>query len=182
MLNIYPVQCTDKDCLENIRVYLTNCGQEVVDRAISVKVTKAEVIWVFTDVEPVPFDRGFYSIYLQYYFKVTLQVYTGLGNPTEVEGLATFEKKVILFGSEGNAKIFESKYKEDAFDAQLWKKTNMPHAVVEVGDYKRKRKKEVTVEIVTSLYVFLTFFCQIAIFNLIQPQTYVTIKYMSTIK
>lgn len=118
--------------MENIRVYLTNCGQEVVDKAISVKVTKAEVIWVFTDVEPVPFDRGFYSIDLQYYFKVTLQVYTGLGNPTEVEGLATFEKKVILFGSEGNAKIFESKYKEDAFDAQLWKKTNMPHAVVEV--------------------------------------------------
>ena len=43
--------CRDKDCLENIRVYLTNCGQEVVDRAINVKVTKAEVIWVFTDVE-----------------------------------------------------------------------------------------------------------------------------------
>ena len=51
-----------------------------------------------------------------------------------VEGLATFDKKVILFGSEGNAKIFESKYKEDAFDAQLWKKTNLPHAVVEVVD------------------------------------------------
>lgn len=85
-----------------------------------------------TDVEPVPFNRGFYSIDLQYYFKVTLQVYTGIGNPTEVEGLATFEKKVILFGSEGNAKIFESRYKEKAFDEQLWRKTNLPHAVVEV--------------------------------------------------
>lgn len=85
-------------------------------------------------MEPVPFNRGFYSIDLQYFFKVTLQVYTGLGRPTEVEGLATFDKKVILFGSEGNAKIFESKYKEEAFDAQLWKKTNMPHAVVEVVD------------------------------------------------
>lgn len=126
--------CRDKDCLENIRVYLTNCGQEIVDKAINVKVTKAEIIWVFSDVEPVPFNRGFYSIDLQYFFKVTLQVYTGLGRPTEVEGLATFDKKVILFGSEGNAKIFESKYKEEAFDAQLWKKTNMPHAVVEVVD------------------------------------------------
>lgn len=85
-------------------------------------------------MEPVPFNRGFYSIDLQYFFKVTLQVYTGLGRPTEVEGLATFDKKVILFGSEGNAKMFESKYKEEAFDAQLWKKTNMPHAVVEVVD------------------------------------------------
>lgn len=126
--------CRDKDCLENIRVYLTNCGQEVVDKAINVKVTKAEVIWVFTDVEPVPFNRGFYSVDLQYYFKVTLQVYTGVGAPTEVEGLTTFEKKVILFGSEGNAKVFESAYKQEAFDNQLWKKTNLPHAVVEVVD------------------------------------------------
>ncbi|MBQ2663443.1 MAG: hypothetical protein IJG16_04765, partial [Clostridia bacterium] len=53
-------------------------------------------------------------------------------------GLAAFDKKVILFGSEGNAKIFESKYREEAFDAQLWKKTNLPHAVVEVCECKRE--------------------------------------------
>ena len=94
---------------------------------------KKSVLWS-TDVEPVPFDRGFYSIDLQYFFKVTLQVYTGVGRPTEVEGLAAFDKKVILFGSEGNAKVFESKFREEAFDAQLWKKTNLPHAVVEVVD------------------------------------------------
>ena len=91
-----------------------------------------------TDVEPVPFNRGFYSIDLKYFFRITLSVYTGVGRPTEVEGLATFDKKVILFGSEGNAKIFKSKYKEDAFDPQLWRKTNMPSAVVETGGYKRK--------------------------------------------
>ena len=85
---------------------------------------KKSVLWS-TDVEPVPFDRGFYSIDLQYFFKVTLQVYTGVGRPTEVEGLAAFDKKVILFGSEGNAKVFESKFREEAFDAQLWKKTNL---------------------------------------------------------
>ena len=89
-----------------------------------------------TDIEPVPFNRGFYSVDLKYFFKITLAVFTGVGRPTEVEGLATFDKKVILFGSEGNAKVFASKYKQDAFDAQLWKKTNMPHAVVEAGDYK----------------------------------------------
>ncbi|MCH5213147.1 MAG: hypothetical protein J1G06_09035 [Oscillospiraceae bacterium] len=37
--------------MENLRVYLTQCGQEVVDRAISIKVVKAEIIWVFTDVK-----------------------------------------------------------------------------------------------------------------------------------
>ncbi len=124
--------CRDKDCLENIRVYLTACAQEVIDRAINVKFTKAEIIWVFSDIEPVPFNRGFYSVDLKYFFKITLAAFTGVGIPTTVEGLATFNKKVILFGSEGNAKVFESNFKEDAFDSQLWKKTNMPKAVVEV--------------------------------------------------
>ena len=38
---------------------MTSCGQDIVDRAINVKCTKAEVIWVFTDIEAVPFNRGF---------------------------------------------------------------------------------------------------------------------------
>lgn len=124
--------CRDKDCLEDIRVYLTQEGQEIVDRAISVKFTKAEIIWVFTDIESVPFNRGFYSVDLKYFFKVYLNVFTGIGRPAVVEGLAAFSKRVILFGSEGNAKIFSSKYKQNDFDTQLWKKTNMPYAVVEV--------------------------------------------------
>lgn len=124
--------CRDKDCLEDLRVYLTQCGQEVVDRAISIKCTRAEIIWVFSDIESVPFNRGFFSIDLKYFFKVTLHVYTGVGRPTEIEGLATFNKRVILFGSDGNAKTFSSKYKQNAFDPQQWKKTNMPYSVVEV--------------------------------------------------
>ena len=50
--------CRDKDCLENIRVYLTADGQCVVDRAINVKCTKAEIIWVFSDV-----DRSKYNFF-----------------------------------------------------------------------------------------------------------------------
>ena len=124
--------CRNKDCIEDIRVFLTQSGQEVVDRAISIKATNAEIIWVFADIESVPFNRGFYSIDLTYFFKVTLNVYTGVGRPVVVEGLATFEKRVILFGSEGDAKTFSSKYKQNAFDPQQWKKTNMPYAIVEV--------------------------------------------------
>ncbi|MDK2799513.1 MAG: hypothetical protein PWP27_2715 [Clostridiales bacterium] len=126
--------CREKDCLEDLRVFLTRGGQEVVDRAINVKCRDAEIIWVFPDVEPVAFNRGFYTVDVKFFFKITLDVFTGVGRPTEVEGLATFDKKVILFGSEGNAKIFQSKFKEDAFDPQLWKKTNMPKAKVEVVD------------------------------------------------
>lgn len=126
--------CRDKECLEDLRVYFTECNQSIIDRATNVKVVKAEVIWVFSDVEQVPFNRGYYTIDLRFYFKVLLNVFTGGPRPTQVEGLASFDKKVVLFGSDGNAKIFESKYKEDTFDTQLWKKTNMPKAVVEVVD------------------------------------------------
>ncbi|OQB13731.1 MAG: hypothetical protein BWY15_01579 [Firmicutes bacterium ADurb.Bin193] len=125
-------QCRDKDCLEDLRVYLTPCGQEVIDCAINVKIRKAEVIWVYSDIESVPFNRGFYSVDLKFFFKITLDAFTGVGRPCPVYGLATFDKKVILFGSEGSAKIFGSKYKCDSLDPQSWKKTNMPKAVVEV--------------------------------------------------
>ena len=42
--------CRDKDCLENLRVYVTSANQEVIDNAINIKCTKAEIIWVFSDV------------------------------------------------------------------------------------------------------------------------------------
>lgn len=127
-------QCRDKDCLEDLRVYLMPCGQEIVDKAINVKIRKAEIIWVFSDIEPVPFNRGYYTIDLKYFFKITLDAFTGVGRPFMVEGLATFDKKVILFGSEGSARIYSSKYTNDALDAQGWKKTNMPKAAIEVVD------------------------------------------------
>ena len=126
--------CREKDCLEDLRVYFTRGAQEVIDRGINVKCRKSEIIWIFTDVEPVPFNKGYYTVDVKFFFKITLDVFTNIGTPTEVEGLATFDKKVILFGSEGNAKIFQSEFKEDAFDPQLWKKTNMPKAKVEVVD------------------------------------------------
>ena len=126
--------CKDKDCIEDARVFLTACGQEIIDKAVNVKCRKAEIIWVFPDVEPVPFNRGYYTVDLKFFFKITLDAYLGVGRPTQVEGLASFDKKVILFGTEGSAKVFESKYSYDSFDEQLWKKTNMPKAVVEVVD------------------------------------------------
>lgn len=126
--------CRSKECIESMRVYLTETGQEIIDRAIDVRCRKSEIIWVFSDVEKMPFNRGYYTVELTFFFRVTLEAYTGVSRPVIVEGLATFGKKVVLFGSEGSAKIFTSKYKEDSFDPQLWQKTNMPKAVVEVVD------------------------------------------------
>ncbi len=126
--------CRDKECVENIRVYLTQCGQNIIDKSINVKCRKSEIIWIYSDVEPVPFNRGYYTVDLKFFFRIVLDVFTGIGRPVQVEGLATFDKKVILFGSEGNAKTFSSKYKFDEGDIQLWTKNNLPLAKTEVVD------------------------------------------------
>ena len=124
--------CKDKDCIVDARVYVTPCGQELIDRSINIKVKKAEIIWVYTDVEEVPFNRGFYTVDLKYFFKVYLDVFTGVGRPVTVEGLATFDKKVILFGSEGKSKSFTSKFRPNERDIQLSVKNNLPMAIVDV--------------------------------------------------
>ena len=126
--------CRDKDCIEDLRVYLTRSSQEAVDRAVSVKAGCAQLLYAYIDVEPVTFNRGFYSIDMRFFYRVTLQVGTGTPRCTEAEGLCVFDKRVILFGSEGNAKIFSSAYREDGPDPQLLRRSNLPIAVAEAVD------------------------------------------------
>ena len=109
--------CKEKDCLEDLRVYLTRSGQEILDRAINVKIRNAEIIWVYSDVEPVAFNKGYYTVDIKYFFRITLDIFTGCGRPTVVEGLATFDKRIILYGSEGNAKIYTSMISKQALRA-----------------------------------------------------------------
>ena len=56
--------CKDKDCIEDLRVYPTRGCQEVIDRAVSVKAGCAELLYAYIDVEPVTFNRGFYTCLL----------------------------------------------------------------------------------------------------------------------
>ncbi len=126
--------CRAKECLENLRVYVSSENQEIINSASKITAEKAEVIWIYSDVEALPFHKGYYTVNLKFYFRVELNAYTGLRRPVEIDGLAFYEKKIVLFGSTGEAKIFQTKYKEDSFDIATWKKTNMPNAVAEVVD------------------------------------------------
>jgi len=132
-MQIYD-SCKSKECVDDLKVYFTATAQRTIDNAVSVRAKEAEVIWVFSDVEPVPFNKGFYTVDIRYFFKVTLDAYCGASVPSKVSGLAVYEKKIVLFGSEGSAKIFSSKYKENAADVQGWRKTNLPEAIIEVVD------------------------------------------------
>ncbi len=101
--------CSDKDCLEDLQVFFTTEGQEVINNATLIKVKSAEVMDVFLNVEPVPFNKGFYAVDITFYFRIQFSTYTSPVSPSiDVTGLAYHCKKVILFGSEGNVKTFSS--------------------------------------------------------------------------
>lgn len=64
---------------------------------------------VLLDVEPCPFNKGFYSVDMTFYFLVKLDaIVSPLTPPVKVEGISVFSKKVILYGSEGNVNHFTS--------------------------------------------------------------------------
>ena len=45
--------CRDKDCIEDLRVYLTRNSQEILDTAATAKVRCADLIYTYIDVETV---------------------------------------------------------------------------------------------------------------------------------
>lgn len=128
--------CCDRDCLEDLRVYFGPDGQEVIQNALSVRIKSSEVLNVMIDVEPVNFNRGFYSCDLTFFFLVCLDVFTAPHSaPTEIRGIALFNKKVILFGSDGNVRVFSNLTTfEDDNDPQAYQSTNMPKCVVQAVD------------------------------------------------
>lgn len=123
--------CRDKDCVEDLRVYLTKSSQCALDRACSVKAGCAELLFVSTNVEPICFNKGFYTVDVRYFYKITADAFVGAARPVEIAGLAVFDKRVILFGSEGSSKTFTSDMVLDCADLP---KANQPTAVVEAVD------------------------------------------------
>ena len=120
--------CSDKDCLSDLEVYFTATEQAKIDRALTVKAKSVEVLNVCLEVEPIPFNRGFYSVDMTFYFLINLSAYyTPVSTADTVSGVAFFSKKVILYGSEGNVKVFNSETCES-----VGRTTDTPRAVVQV--------------------------------------------------
>ena len=101
---------------------------------MSVKGGSAKLLHVYVDVEPVSFHRGFYTVDMRFFYHVTLQAYLSSPIPVTVEGLCVFDKRTILYGSEGNARIFSSQVRIGEPDIQMMQKNNLPVAVVEAVD------------------------------------------------
>ena len=127
--------CADKDCLADLRVYFTDLAQQIVDGASSIRCRGCEVLNVFTEVEKVPFNKGFYAIDVTFFFIVTLDCFTAPNqSPETVCGLSVFSKKCILYGGEGSVKVFSSEYTQDDTDAQLPPAQPNPRAKVHVAE------------------------------------------------
>ena len=129
--------CRDKDCFEDVVVYLSDIGNDLIERSGSVRTKCAKVICANINVDSVPFNRGFYQVSITMYIKIVCEVCACLGRPQEVEGIAVVEKKVILYGSEGNVNIFKSEPGARNFcgcSNTEQPGTNLPTAVFEVVD------------------------------------------------
>lgn len=126
--------CRERNCIVDSRVYVKECDQDVIDNAINVKLKEAEIIWVYTDIEPVLYSSGYYSIDIKFFIDVTLEVFCGLSRPTEIHGLTTFDKRVLLYGSEGSTKSFKSTFEPGGNIEKVRKSTNLPKVTVEAVD------------------------------------------------
>ncbi|HHV97019.1 MAG TPA: hypothetical protein GXX37_11200 [Clostridiaceae bacterium] len=135
--------CKEKDCIRDQRVLFRypERVQRIINNSINVKCRKAEVVDVYADVEPVPFKRGFFTVDVKFFIKVTLDFFVSrLRSGTRivtVPGIVLFDKKVILFGSEGNIKIFKSRFRSDSDSDQIrsaLQQDNQPVAKIEVAE------------------------------------------------
>ena len=126
--------CRDKDCIEDLRVYLTKASQCLLDSAASARVRSAELLHTYIDVEPVAFDRNHYCVDVTFYYRILADTVVGCGRPATLYGLAVFSKRAVLCGEESRAHIYRSDTRLGEFDGATRVSANLPTAVVEVLD------------------------------------------------
>ena len=126
--------CRDKDCIEDLRVYLTRDSQAILDTASGAKVRRGELLYAYIDVEPVAFDRNHYCIDVTFYYRIFADTVSSNCRPTTLYGLAVFSKRAVLCGEDSRAHIFTSDTRIGCPDGISLRSANRPTAVVEVLD------------------------------------------------
>ena len=126
--------CRDKDCIEDLRVYLTKGSQLLLDVSNSAKVRCADLINTYIDVEPVAFDRKHYCVDVTFYYRIIADGIVETCRPVTLEGVAVFTKRAVLCGEDSKTHIFTSDTRMGESDGPSCYSTNRPTAVVEVLD------------------------------------------------
>lgn len=128
--------CCDRDCLEDLRCYFSSQDQMLIEQAKSIRVRSAQVVKTNIDVEPVTFNKGYYSCDITFFFVVEFDVFSTICNGAKtIKGITYYNKKVILYGGEGNVKVFSnSSCLDNEADNQVAVTTNAPKCVVQCVD------------------------------------------------
>ena len=124
--------CIDKDCIEDLRVYLTEPSQAALNSAANARARNAELLHVYIDVAPIAYNRGHYTADLTFFYRITGEALSGAVRPVPLDGLAVFSKRVVLYGGEIRAKVFSSSGNE-LVPEKLYRE-QLPVCTVEVVD------------------------------------------------
>lgn len=100
----------DKECIEDLRVFVDQNGQSAIDHATNLRCKCADIIWANISVSDVAFNRGYFAVDIRYYFRICFEATIPYCQPQEFCGIAVYDKQVIMFGSEGNVSIFTSDF------------------------------------------------------------------------
>ena len=129
--------CRDRDCFENVRVFLTEFGNDIIAHTTAVRARDAEIVHTAIGVDPIQFNRGFYSVSIRYFVRLIFEACVGNGHSQEFDGIAVLDKNVILYGGESNVRVFSSNSISQGFCSlpELCDIRSLsPTAVVEVVD------------------------------------------------
>lgn len=139
VIDTYQVfdSCRDRDCFEDIRVYLDEIGQSIIEHTSQVRTKSAQICSSQISVEPVQLSRGFFRITVRFFVKLELEACICPGKPQSFCGIAAVEKSVVLYGGEGSVHVFRSGSVGDSFCSvpscgEMG--NNLPIAVVETVD------------------------------------------------
>lgn len=126
--------CQAKDCVEDLRVYPVLSCQSIIDSAMSLRACRAELLHVYLDVQPVGMGRGYYAVDMRFFYKITAEATAGCARSALITGLAIFDKRSMLFGSEGRSKHFTSDDACRQMECSLSGRDNLPTAICEAVD------------------------------------------------
>lgn len=129
--------CRDRDCYENVQVFLTAFGNEIIERTGNIRVKNSCITLSSITVDPIAFNKGFYSVNLRLYIRITFEACLSPGRIQEFDGIAVIDKNVVLFGGESNLNVFKSNGNSGFCEMPnevCCVEGNIPTAVVEVVD------------------------------------------------
>ncbi len=129
--------CRDRDCFEDVRVFLDEIGQSLIERTCQIRTRAAEICSSAISIEPVGLSRGFFRVTVRYYVRLEFEACLCPGKAQSFAGLAAVEKSVVLYGGESSVKIFRSSAVSDSFCSRpcTGEMTGgMPEAVAEAVD------------------------------------------------